>query len=294
MSEASWPYRQLPHPGVVASVRWAGEASTLLEVTGLRRRLRGAVVEGLTPPCSNDNDTDRLLLAFEELASNAVRHGRPPARVAVTPTGMGWLLEVSDAAVDRPPTPAVGRDPAHGGLGLHLVGKLCAAHGWVIEDGHKCVWAHLICTADGPSDGLVGRLRDTITELTAVLPRRATVRVYGRPDDLREDVITDLFAVLDESLTNVVRHAHASTADVEITVAADQLALQVIDDGVGIHGRPRRGCGLGDMRRRAAWHGGGLAVEPHPSGGTRLTWSVPARGPSPRASDGGRQPEDGS
>jgi hypothetical protein len=46
------------------------------------------------------------------------------------------LLEVSDAAGDRPPSPAIGRDPACGGRGLHLVADVCDAHGWD-ADGHR-------------------------------------------------------------------------------------------------------------------------------------------------------------
>ena len=89
-----------------------------------------------------------MLLAFEELASNGLRHGRPPVHVTVTATRAGWLLEVSDAADDRPPTPAVGRDPVHGGLGLHLVARLCTTHGWIPRNGRKHVWAHVAPAAD--------------------------------------------------------------------------------------------------------------------------------------------------
>ena len=68
--------------------------------------------------------------------------------VTITAAGSGWLLEVSDAADDRPPTPAVGRDPAHGSLGLHLVAWLCPAHGWIPRNGRKHVWAHVVPAAD--------------------------------------------------------------------------------------------------------------------------------------------------
>jgi hypothetical protein len=61
--------------------------------------------------------------------------------VAVTRPGRFWLLEVSDAAADRAPAPAVDRDAALSGLGLPLVATICAAHGWTVEGGHKVVWA---------------------------------------------------------------------------------------------------------------------------------------------------------
>ena len=83
---------------------------------------------------------ERLLLAFEELASNALRHGRNPVRVEVTDADGSWLLDVSDAAADQPPTPAVGRDAAYGGMGLYLVARICTAHGWFADRGRKHAW----------------------------------------------------------------------------------------------------------------------------------------------------------
>lgn len=92
-------------------------------------------------------------------------------------------------------------------------------------------------------------------------------------DDLREDVVSDLFAAVREALTNVARHAHARTATVTVTVTAGVLTLRVIDDGVGIQGERPDG-GLADLTRRAIWHGGSLTVQPRAAGGTELTWTA--------------------
>ena len=83
------------------------------------------------------------MLAFEELTSNGLRHGGRPVHVSVTADAHGWLIDVTDSSVDRPPTPAVDRDPAHGGLGLHLVARLSTGHGWFVQGGRKHVWACL-------------------------------------------------------------------------------------------------------------------------------------------------------
>ena len=61
----------------------------------------------------------------------------------MTGTDRGWLVEVSDARPDRPPTPAVDRDPALGGLGLHLIARLSSSHGWSVTGPRKLVWALL-------------------------------------------------------------------------------------------------------------------------------------------------------
>jgi anti-sigma regulatory factor (Ser/Thr protein kinase) len=92
---------------------------------------------------ADDDVRDRLVLALDEMASNALRHGQGVARASVRRAEAAWLLEVSDRAADRPPTPAVDRDPSEGGLGLYLIAELSTAHGWYVDDGVKHVWAVL-------------------------------------------------------------------------------------------------------------------------------------------------------
>ena len=121
--------------------RWA--PAGLADLTAGRRQLAAALHDGARPSGAEKGAVERLLLAYEELASNALRHGRSPVEVTVTSNTTSWLLEVSDAAAAQPPSPAIGRDPARGGLGLHLVARLCDVHGWM-TDGHcKTVWARI-------------------------------------------------------------------------------------------------------------------------------------------------------
>jgi anti-sigma regulatory factor (Ser/Thr protein kinase) len=88
-----------------------------------------------------EDDVEMLLLAFEELASNGLRHGRAPVTATVSATSTGWLIDVSDADATLCPAPPVDRDPAQGGLGLHLVMALSSTHGWSVAAGRKHVWA---------------------------------------------------------------------------------------------------------------------------------------------------------
>ena len=86
---------------------------------------------------------DQLVLAFDEMASNALRHGGGRVHAAVHLTGDSYVIEMSDPATGTPPTPAVGRDPSEGGLGLYLIAELATAHGWYVGQGAKHVWALL-------------------------------------------------------------------------------------------------------------------------------------------------------
>jgi anti-sigma regulatory factor (Ser/Thr protein kinase) len=112
-------------------------------LAGIRAELRTRLDEIADGPDAHSAAGERLLLAVEELTSNALRHGEAPVRTDVTATDNGWLLAVTDQAGDRPPVQAVDRDPALGGLGLQLTAMLSSAHGWVTEDTCKHVWAFL-------------------------------------------------------------------------------------------------------------------------------------------------------
>jgi anti-sigma regulatory factor (Ser/Thr protein kinase) len=99
-------------------------------------------VHGAAGPAGDDL-LDQLILAFDEMASNALRHGGGGVHAAVRTTGDAYLIEVSDHAPSAPPAPAVGRDPSEGGLGLYLIAELASDHGWYVRDGAKHVWALL-------------------------------------------------------------------------------------------------------------------------------------------------------
>jgi signal transduction histidine kinase len=77
------------------------------------------------------------------MASNALRHGGGRVRATVRPLADAWLIEVRDDAPHTPPTPAVGRDPSEGGLGLYLIAELATDHGWYVTAEAKHVWAVL-------------------------------------------------------------------------------------------------------------------------------------------------------
>ena len=142
MDRQAWPLRPLPDGrGEV----WRWDLESISELPGARSGLRDRLGRvGLEPgERSEESAAERLVLAFDELASNALRHGEVPVVATVIAGSGGWLLDVSDRAPDHMPEPAVDRDPARGGLGLHLVARMAVAHGWYVDDGAKHVWACL-------------------------------------------------------------------------------------------------------------------------------------------------------
>ncbi len=83
------------------------------------------------------------------------------------------------------------------------------------------------------------------------------------------------YRIVQEALTNIVRHARTRSCRVRISIG-EKLQLEIADDGIGLPEDRRTGVGLSSMRERAAELGGTCTVEPSgPAGGTRVLACLP-------------------
>jgi anti-sigma regulatory factor (Ser/Thr protein kinase) len=133
-----WP--SASPPPAASALYW--ELRDVAELPRVRAELRRHAT-ARTSATADADLIDQLVLALDEMASNALRHGGGEVRATVRMTDDAYLIEVSDQAATAPPTPAVGRDPSEGGLGLYLIAEMATEHGWYVEAGHKFVWALL-------------------------------------------------------------------------------------------------------------------------------------------------------
>jgi len=86
------------------------------------------------------------------------------------------------------------------------------------------------------------------------------------------------YRIVQEALTNVLRHAEAHSVRVSVTARPDLLTLSIADDGAGAGSdaaEPRAGHGLRGMRERVEALGGSLSAEPGEAGGFTVTASIP-------------------
>jgi len=121
--------------------------------------------------------------------------------------------------------------------------------------------------------------------------------IDGEPGALPATVDVSVYRIVQEALTNVLKHAGPARADVTIGCAQDAVTIEVTDDGTGQPGNgqagsgqpenrqpgnesPGGGHGLAGMRERAAVFGGELAAGPRPGGGFVVRARLPLGEPS--------------
>ena len=126
-----------------------------------------------------------------------------------------------------------------------------------------------------------GGLRRSALELTKEMASSLGMRpdlIFEGPIDnaVPQQVADHLLAVLREALTNVGKHAQATRCTVTIS-AADDVSLEVSDNGTGIPLPLADGAGLGlvNLRSRAEKLKGSFEVQVNEEGGTQLLWRVP-------------------
>jgi signal transduction histidine kinase len=103
------------------------------------------------------------------------------------------------------------------------------------------------------------------------------VSVEGEQRPLAPTVDVSAYRIVQEALTNTLKHAGASRADVHLRYWPGELELEIIDDGHGVAdpSSTRGGLGLIGMRERASLHGGQLTAGPAAGGGFAVRVKLP-------------------
>ncbi len=118
-------------------------------------------------------------------------------------------------------------------------------------------------------------LIETVNNISPALGFKPKINLQGHVDILVNQQLGEhLLAVLKESLSNILRHAKATEAKVNLHVA-NTVTLIVEDNGKGLANAERKGFGLSNMEERAKLLGGSFTLSTSDLGGLMLNWSVP-------------------
>lgn len=125
--------------------------------------------------------------------------------------------------------------------------------------------------------GLLGAIRQLVTGTAARAGLDVRLHAPDALADLPAAVEVAAFRIVQEALTNVVRHAEAGTAEVTLACENEELLVRIRDDGRGLHDVIVPGVGLSSIRERADDVGGRVGVTS--SGGTIVEAVLPTRSP---------------
>ncbi len=184
----------------------------------------------------------------------------------------------------------------HDVVGHHVTAMVVQAEAGQVSKPHAALRSigDLGRTALGELDALVVHLRDPDSPLTMTAPPRLTdvdevlaapLRQHGvdvlvrLEPDLGLDEVGELTAyrIIQESLTNITRHAGARNAWVEVARSGQHVRLRVSDDGVGPPAISTRGSGLVGIGERVKVLGGMWAISERPGGGTIVDVFLPPK-----------------
>lgn len=130
-----------------------------------------------------------------------------------------------------------------------------------------------------PSPGLADI--DRLAAATADAGVHVDVRRTGEARPLPADIDLSAFRIVQEALTNVVRHAGTGRCRVLIDYGGEELSVEVVDDGRGAtENSSAHGFGLVGMRERVALLYGNLSAGPRPEGGFQVTARLPLPDPA--------------
>ncbi|MFI1968369.1 hypothetical protein BLA24_13555 [Streptomyces cinnamoneus] len=129
-----------------------------------------------------------------------------------------------------------------------------------------------------PAPGLADLER--LAAATADAGVRVDVRRSGEQRPLPADIDLSAYRIVQEALTNVVRHAGTGRCRVAVDYGDEELSVEVVDDGRGATGNgPAHGFGIIGMRERVGLLHGHLSAGPRPEGGFRVAARLPLPAP---------------
>jgi signal transduction histidine kinase len=123
--------------------------------------------------------------------------------------------------------------------------------------------------------GLVPALNWHGREMAKRTGLKIVISADDAADRLPDEHTTCIYRMVQEAVSNAVRHAHASTIEVVVRREAERVLFSVQDDGAGFDTRVVRGLGLLGMEERVRRLGGQLRLDSQPGRGTRISAELP-------------------
>lgn len=223
--------------------------------------------------------------AAEERAAQAEQNRQFSARIAVAEERTRIARELHDIVAHAVSVMVLQTGAVRHRLPDTLADEKDALRG-VEETGRKALseMRHLLgalrrddeSAERGPQPGLSGL--DALLEEVRRAGLAVRLQVLGEPVQLPGPIDLAAYRIAQEGLTNALKHARASRAELSVSYSPAELRLEVRDDGDGPQPGDGLGHGLVGMRERVKIYGGELVAGPGPEGGFVLSARLPLHG----------------
>jgi signal transduction histidine kinase len=244
----------------------------------------GVVIAGSTVKPSLPPDTEARLADFTALVATAIANAESRAELTASRARIVAAADESRRRIERDLHDGAQQRLVHAVIVLKLALRALsngdANAGELVAEalGHaEQASSELRELAHGilPAALRLGGLRAGVEALVSRVSLPVSVEVSG--DRMAPGVEATAYFVVCEALTNVVKHARASRAQVSAQLDRGELRVEICDDGVG-GARSGDGTGLGGLADRLSALDGRLVLESPPGGGTRLCALLPVPG----------------
>ena len=262
-------------------VRGAGIRSSVATPIMVEGCLWGVIAAGSTREQTLPADTEARLGSFTELVATAIANADSHAALAASRARIVAAADESRRQIERDLHDGAQQRLVHAVIVLKLAlqalsngnanaGELVAEALRHAEQANSELreLAHGILPAALTRGGLRAGVEGLVSRVS--LPVSVEVSVERLP----AGVEATAYFVVSEALTNVVKHARASCAEVSARLDSGELRVEICDDGVG-GARGGDGTGLGGLADRVSALDGRLVLESPPDGGTRLYVLLP-------------------
>jgi signal transduction histidine kinase len=261
-------------------VREAGIRSSVATPIMVEGRLWGVSAAGSTREQTLPADTEARLGSFTELVATAIANAESRAALAASRARIVAAADESRRRIERDLHDGAQQRLVHAVIVLQALSNGNANAGELVAEALRHAEqanSELRELAHGilPAALTPGGLRAGVNGLVSRVSMPVSVEVsVGR---LPAGVEATAYFVVSEALTNVVKHARASCAEVSVRLDSGELRVELCDDGVG-GARGDDGTGLGGLADRVSALDGRLVLESPPGGGTRLYARLPVAG----------------
>ena len=127
--------------------------------------------------------------------------------------------------------------------------------------------------------GLLENIRHELERLEKTKMYNTRFRINGSPRTIPMETQTILFRMMQESISNIIKHASADTVEITMDYEPEQLYLSIVDNGIGINttlvDATQIGIGLRNMKNRSAVIGAHFSIEPAAGRGTVVKICMP-------------------